>query len=135
MGLTGRYNFPGIQKAMGAVIDAALLGTSWGVWLLTSPFKPAIKFAEDWIVNWLANKGLIFLNVGVHIVDGVVDQKGLDNAIDEGLKRVMQGRDKITPAEGKAIDDKVREAFDKDADVDAVPSDPVGVSNLSGPPV
>lgn len=132
MGITGRYNFPGIQKAMGATIDALLATTSWGLWLLTSPFKPVITMLENLVVNYLANKGIILINIGVNIVDGVLDQKALDEALDDGIKRVMQGRDKISPEEGKAIDDKVREAFDKDADLDAVAD---GVSNLSGPSV
>lgn len=87
---------------------------------------------ENLVVNYLANKGIILINIGVNIVDGVLDQKALDEALDDGIKRVMQGRDKISPEEGKAIDDKVREAFDKDADLDAVAD---GVSNLSGPSV
>lgn len=119
MGLTGRYDFKGIQKAMGRLIDGLLIGTKWGAWLLASPFKPVIDKLRDMLVNYLANRGLIILNIGANIVDGVLDQKALDRALDEGIRKVMQGRDKITPAEGRAIDDKVREAFDKNADIDA----------------
>lgn len=132
MGLTGRYNFPGIQKAAGVAIDALLAGTTWGAWILASPFKIVLAPLRNLIVNFLANRGLIILNIGANIVDGVVDQKGLDMAIDAGLKRVMQGRDTITPEEGKAIDDEVRKAFDEDADLGAADS---GVSKLPGPSV
>ncbi len=131
MGITGRYSFSGIQKAAGVAIDALIAGTGWGAWLLASPFMPIVSFFRDALVNFLANRGLIILNIGVNIIDGVIDQKALDSALDEGIKRVMQGRDKITPAEGKAIDDKVRAAFDRDADLGA----DAGVSKLPGPPV
>ncbi len=119
MGITGRYNFPGIQKAAGAAIDALLAGTTWGAWILASPFKIVLAPLRDLIVNFLANRGLIILNIGANIVDGAVDQAKLDAALDAGIKRVMQGRDKITPQEGKKIDDDVRKAFDKDADLGA----------------
>ncbi len=131
MGITGRYDFKGFQKAAGVAIDALLAGTSWGAWILASPFKIVIQPIRDLIVNFLVNRGLIILNVGAVIVDGVVDQKKLDAAIDDGIKKVMQGRDKITPAEGKKIDDAVREAFDNDADLGATNS----VSKFPGPSV
>lgn len=117
MGFTGRYNFPGIQKAMGLVIDGLLVATTWGAWILASPFRPAVKFLENSLTNFLANQGIIVINVGVNIIDGVLDQKALDTALDEGIRRVMQGRDKITPKDGEAIDDKVRKAFDANADL------------------
>ena len=117
---------------MGVVINALLAGTTWGAWLIASPFMPAVQIIEDMIVNWLANRGLIILNIGVNIVDGNIDQNALDAALDAGIKRVMQGRDKITPTEGKAIDDVVRETFDKDADLGASAD---GVSNVPGPSV
>lgn len=118
MGITGRYNFPGIQKAAGLLIDGLIAGTGWGAWLLASPFKPVVAYLRDLLVNYLENRGIIILNIGINIIDGVIDQKKMDAALDEGIRRVMQGRDKITPAEGKAIDDKVRKAFDDNADLD-----------------
>lgn len=135
MGLTGRYNFPGIQKAMGVAIDALIAGTTWGAWLIASPFKGLFNYFRDMAINYLANRGIIFINVGYNIFDGVFDQKKFDNAIDAGIKRVMQGRDKLTPAEGKAIDDEVREAFDEFADVDATTDDGAGVSKFPTTPI
>lgn len=133
MGITGRYNFPGIQKAAAAGLNLLLAATTWGAWLIASPFMPAVTIAEGWVVNWLANHGLIILNVGVNIIDGVLDQAAMDKALDAGIKRVMQGRDKITPAEGKSIDDKVREAFDKDIDLGATNAN--SVPNFSAPSI
>lgn len=121
MGLTGRYNFPGMQKIAKAAINAALATTTWGAWILASPFKIILSPLADFLVNWLANHGLILLNIGANIIDGVIDQKALDKALNDGIQKVLQGRDKITPAQGKAIDDAVRKAFDEDADLDATP--------------
>lgn len=118
MPISGRYDFKGIQKAAGRLIDGLLAGTGWGAAILASPFKPLVDWVKDFIVNYLANRGLIILNVGVNIIDGHLDQKALDAALDDGLRRVMQGRDTITPEEGKKIDDRVRKAFDENADLD-----------------
>ncbi len=134
MGITGRYNFPGLQKAMGVAIDAILIGTTWGAWIVTSPFKIVINPIRDLIVNFLVNRGLIILNVGANIIDGSVDQKSLDLALQAGIQRVMQGRDKITPKEGQAIDDDIRKAFDENADVGATDA-ALGLSAVSTPPV
>ncbi len=117
---------------MGVAINAILMGTTWGAWIVTSPFKIVINPIRDAIVNFLVNRGLIILNVGANIIDGTVDQKSLDLALQAGIQKVMQGRDKITAADGKAIDDDIRKAFDADADVGAtdagmptVPTSPI----------
>lgn len=121
MGVTGKYNFPGIQKAMGAAINALMAGTAWGAWILASPFKALLDWAESLAVNYLTNRGLIVLDVAAAIVDGKLDQTKLDQALDDGLNKIKMGRDQITPAQGKAIDDAVRKAFDADADIGAKP--------------
>lgn len=135
MGITGRYDFSGIQKAVGIAIDALLSATSWGVWLVASPFAPVVTIIRNMIVNWLANQGLIILNLGAIQTDGVIDQTKLDSALDDAFNKLKVGRDKITPAQGEAIDDEVRDAFDQDADVGATNSgstgDTGGVSNVS----
>lgn len=124
MGITGRYDFKGIQKAVGKAIDLLLASTTWGAWILASPFKPVITAAENLLTNFLANRGLILLNIGEIMVEGVVDQTKLDDALDAGIKRVQQGRDKITPAEGAKIDQDVVDAFDRDVDLGATDSVP-----------
>ena len=116
---------------MGVLIDSLIAGTGWGAWILASPFRPVVAAVRDLLMNFLANRGLIVLNIGANIVDGSIDQAALDAALDAGIKKVMQGRDKITPAEGKKIDDDVAKAFDRDADLGATDS----VSKLPGPPV
>lgn len=117
MGITGRYDFKGIQKAASIGLNALLAATGWGAWLLASPLRPLLNLVEEWSINFLANRGLIVLNIGEIWIDGKLDQMALDRALEDGLRRVEQGRSTITPAEGQAIDDKVREAFDRDVDL------------------
>ncbi len=114
MGFAGKYNFPGIQKAGVAAFHAALATTSWGTSLLASTwfvfFKPIENKLLEWAINWMANKGLIILNLGAIYVNGEIDQKLFDKALDDGLKKIEQGRDKLTAAQGKSIDDEVMAA-------------------------
>ncbi len=133
MGITGRYNFPGMQKAANFAINTALAATSWGAWILASPFKPAFTVVLNLIDNWLINHGLIIVNLEMNIVDGKLDQKKFDASMDKAFEKLKMGRDKITAAQGKAIDDEVVQAFDDDADLGAAPVD--GMSNLSSAPV
>lgn len=114
MGITGKYNFPGIQKAGVAAIKAALATTGWGIALLANPFfrffQPVEDMVVDWAINFLANQGLIVLNLGAIYVNGEIDQTLFDKALDDGLKRIEIGRDKLTAEQGKAIDDDVIKA-------------------------
>lgn len=127
MGLTGRYDFKGIQKAMERLIDALLAGTAWGAWLVASPFKPAVDALEGLIINWLANRGLIVIDVGLVLIDGKVSQGKLDAALDSAFEKLKVGRDKITPAQGAKIDADTTKAFDEFADIPMS-----GVSNVPG---
>lgn len=114
MGITGKYNFPGIQNGAKAAIKAALATTGWGLALLANPFfkffEPVEDAAIDEAINFLANEGLIVLNLGAIVVNGEVDQTLFDKALDDGLKLVEQGRDKISDKQGRAIDDDVIKA-------------------------
>lgn len=114
MAFTGKYDFPGIKKAGVVAIKAALAATTWGTSLLAMPILKFFMPVEDAIlesaINFLANKGLIVLNLGAIYVNGEIDQALFDKALDDGLKIVEQGRDKITQEQGKAIDDDVIKA-------------------------
>jgi hypothetical protein len=135
MGITGRYNFTGIQKAVSVGINALLASTTWGAWILASPFRLILDQLEGLAVNWLANRGLIVLNIGAIMVDGSIDQTKLDSALNDALTKIQNGRDKITPAAGAAIDKEVADAFDQDADLGATDGDANSVSNVSGSPL
>ncbi len=114
MGVTGKYNFPGIQKAGIAAIKALLATTGWGLAILANPFfkffEPAEDLILDWVINWMASQGLIVLNLGAIYVNGEIDQHLFDKALDEGLTKIELGRDKLSAEDGKKIDDDVIQA-------------------------
>lgn len=117
MGLTGRYDFSGIQKAAKAGIRLAIAGTGWGAALLASPFYFLVDLVEGLAVNWLANRGLIVFNVGDVLVDGVISEAKLTNALNKAFDKMKVGRENITPAEGAKIDAETTEVFDEFADL------------------
>lgn len=111
MPISGKYDFPGIKKLNAVGIKAALASWPYTAWILKGG-KLTDLFLE-FIGNLLANQGLIIMNVGAVFVEGHFDQQGFDKAIDEGLEKVELGRSKLTPEQGKAIDDAVINAARK----------------------
>ncbi len=113
MGLTGKYDFKGIKK-FGAKGILLALNTvpSIGKWVAKIPFlRTLINGASELLVNWLANKGLMVINIGAIVVDGVIDQNRFDNAMEDGLAKIrIPG---ATPEQKKAIDDEVINAIRK----------------------
>lgn len=135
MGITGRYDFPGIQKAVRKTFEVLIAGTSWGAWIIASPFKPALDAIENLLINYLVNRGLIIINVGAVMVDGKINQSRLDNALDAAFEKMKIGRDKITPEQGAQIDADTDAAFDDFADVHATDASDGSVPNLSSPSI
>lgn len=106
MGLTGKYDFPGIKKFGAAGIKAALSLSPYTAWLLKAPLLDTLLEA---IANWFANQGLIVINLGIIYVDGELDQKAFDKAMDQAIeKSKVPG---LSDAQKKAIDDDVVQAF------------------------
>lgn len=114
MGITGRYDFKGIKEKGAKGIEAVIAATTWGASLIKIPFFGLIEDAFlQLAVNWLANRGLVVFNLADIVIDGELDQNTFDAVFDDGLRRLQVGRDKLTPAQGKAIDDAVRKAARK----------------------
>lgn len=111
MALSGKYDFKGIKKLGSAGIRAAMATTPYTAWLLKFGFL--LDLGLEFLVNWCANHGLILMNVGAYYVNGELDQKALDNALDNGLRLVEQPGAKLTPQQMKEIDDAVIKAADK----------------------
>lgn len=109
MGLTGKYNFPGIAKANAAGLRALLRLSPWTAWLAGVPAL------WDLVGNWFANRGLVVLNVGASYVEGELDQKGMDKAMDKALEEITLGggEDRLSPQRIKEIDDAVIKAARK----------------------
>jgi hypothetical protein len=113
MGLSGKYNFPGIKKLGAANLRGVLALSPYTAWMLKGGRITDILL--EVASNWLANKGLILFNVGAIIIDGELDQSGFDSAMDNAIQEISNkgGRDKLTAAEIKAIDDEVIKAARK----------------------
>lgn len=131
MGLTGRYDFKGIQKAGERLIDVLIAGTGWGAWLLASPFMPAVRMLEGLLINYLTNRGLIVIDVAAVLINGKIDEARLTSALNSAFEKLKVGHDKITPAEGAKIDAETDAAFDEFADVNATNS----LRELPTPPI
>lgn len=122
MPISGKYDFKGIQNTGRLAIKAALASNPSTAWL--NKFGFFTDLLIDFGINWLANKGLIFLNVGAFYVGGELDQKSLDNAIERGLAAVENPNIKLTPEQMKEIDDAVIRAADKALPYGSKPTKP-----------
>lgn len=110
MGLSGKYDFPGIKKLGIAGLRVALASSPYTAWFIK--FGAFSDLIMGFAVNWLANKGLIVLNLGAIYVEGEIDQFVMDKAMDEALKEItnLGGLDKLTPEQKREIDDRVIKA-------------------------
>lgn len=114
MGLTGKYDFPGIKKFGARGIELALGSTSWGAVVLKVPVLGTfVRGALGLVVNWLSNNGLMVLNIGAIFLEGEFDQMGFDSHMEEAIRKVELGAGKLTPEQIKAIDSDVIVAFRK----------------------
>jgi hypothetical protein len=113
MPLTGKYDFKGIKEKGAQAIEALLVATSWGAWLVKGVFSPVTTFVIQGLVNYVANKGLVLLNIGAFYIEGEFDQSAFDKAIEDGIKQAHLANGTLTPEKIKAIDDAVIEAARK----------------------
>lgn len=111
MAIKGKYDFPGFKKAGSAALAAVLASTTWGAWLIKSPFKFVFDFASGFLSEWLANKGLLIINIGAIYVEGEIDQSKFDSAFDKALEQIKVPG--LSDAQKKGIDDEVIKAFRK----------------------
>lgn len=106
---TGKYDFPGIREKGAAALKALLLTTGWGAAIIASPFKPVIDMVLSFASEWLANRGLIVINVGAIYVNGEFRQDKFDQAMEEGLAKAKAPG--LTDAQKKVIDEEVLQAL------------------------
>lgn len=109
MGLTGKYKFDGISNGSAAALIAALSANPSTAFLPKIPF---FRISVTLLFNLMANQGLVVMNLGGYYVNGVLDEKGLKNAIESGIIQV-DGRDDLTQEEKDKIDDQVIKAARK----------------------
>lgn len=110
MATLAKYDFKGIKRQGANGIKLALLSNPSTAWLAKAPgIEPFLEF----VVNWLANNGLVLLNIGAIYVNGNIDQRLLDRSIEDGLKRVELNGSTLNAAQIKEIDDEVIKAADR----------------------
>lgn len=107
-----KYKFEGIGTLGATLMSGALAASPFA--FLTTGIWGKITF---WVLQkasaYFANKGLIFLNVGVEAVSAYSDRKDFDGSFESAIRIVNEHGDNLTDAEKKAIDDSVIAAFDK----------------------
>lgn len=110
MPLSGKYDFKGIKKWGAVGLKAALASTPYTAWILKG--GKLTDLVLEFIANWLANNGLVVFNLGAIYVEGEWDQKQFDANMDDAMSKITikGGRDKLSAAEKKAIDDEVIKA-------------------------
>jgi hypothetical protein len=111
MPISGKYDFPGIKKKGAIGLKMALASSPYTAWFLKLGTLSTLLL--EFFANWLANNGLVVLNIGAIYVNGEIDQALLDRAIEEGLKKVEDPNSHLTPEQMKEIDDAVIKAADK----------------------
>lgn len=111
MPISGKYDFKGIKKIGAVGLKAALLSTPGFAWL--SKIPSLSDLVAEYLCNWLANKSLIVMNISAAYVNGEIDQKLLDRAIEAGIKSMEISGGNLTPEKIKEIDDAVIKAADK----------------------
>jgi hypothetical protein len=109
LGVTGKYDFQGIQKAGRAGINALLASTAWGAWIIASPFHTVLDLVEDLAINFLANRGLLVVNIGAIYVSGEFQQSDFDKAFDDAIQKSKTPG--LSDAQKKVIDDQVIASF------------------------
>lgn len=120
--MPGKYDFPGIKKIGTRAASLVLSSTAWGAAILKSPFKPIVEMLMGYLIEWLANKGLVIINLGFIYIDGNLDQSKFDKAFDEALERLKVPG--LPETEKAAIDEKIKNAFRNFAHLNDKPKQP-----------
>jgi len=115
----GNYQYEGIGKA-GALVIFAWLASTPLVFLTNGILGKFVFFILTRFCAYLAGKGIMILNIAVADIQIVAQKNDFDGSFDEAFKEIHGQRDKLTPEQKKAIDDKVIRAFRKFADFGGV---------------
>lgn len=110
MAISGKYDFQGIKKVGAAGLRRALAASPYTSWALMG--GALTDLILEFLANWLANRGLLMLNLGAIVIDGELDFRALDKAWEDAYRQISAagGVEKMTAAQKKAIDDEVIKA-------------------------
>lgn len=112
MALSGKYDFAGLKQLGAAGLRTMLAASKLSFLLKGGGLTDAIL---EFIANYLANSGLVILNVGAIYVSGHFDQKAFDSAFEKAITEIKTkgGSDALSPEEKRAIDDEIIKAARK----------------------
>ncbi len=107
-----KHKFKGIGKAGALLMFAGLAASPFAV--ITNGIAGKITF---WLLEqlsmWMADKGLIILNIGAAKINTLSEQQDFDGSFEQAFKEIHENNDRLTDEQKKAIDDKVISAFRK----------------------
>lgn len=109
--MTQKHDFKGIKK-VGATVLLGVIASSPFSFLATGFLGRVTTFFLEKIVNVLANKGLIILNVGAMHFKTEAEAKAYVAGMELALKKVSESEGRLTPEQVKEIDDEVIKVFD-----------------------
>ena len=114
-GIADKHKFTGIGKLNATVVfmwvNSQLPGLTTGI-----AGKILWWFLQQ-VGTGLASAGVVLANVGIAKVETMIERDDFKSAMEDAIKAVDENLSTITPAEGKALDDKVKKAFDKFTDM------------------
>lgn len=105
-------DFPGISKFSATLIFTALASGSLA-FLTKGVMGTITMFFLTKFSQWLSFKGITLLNVGADIVIIESEFSEFNSAMDEALERVRKSQGKLSDAQKKEIDEKVKASFRK----------------------
>lgn len=106
-----KYDFVGIKKR-GALAVFVALASSPIAWITQGIQGRLFLKVLEYVLNILANKGLIVLNVLHEEAASYWDQIAFERAYDEAIKKVRESKGRLTPEQVKEIDNEVIRKFD-----------------------
>lgn len=113
--IADKHKFEGIGKA-GATGAFLWLSTSQP-WLTSGLLGKIVYWSLTKMFSGAASTGLVLANVGVEAILTHVQEDDFNQAFDEAFKIINAKGPTLPPEEGKAIDDKVKAALRKFADM------------------
>lgn len=106
-----KYKFAGIGK-FSAIVIMRVLAANPSTAALTIGIPGKITY---WVLkkvtSYFASYGVVMGNIGIERVEEMIEKGKFDDSLsDEVFSKIASG---VTPEEGQAIDQRVRDAFDQ----------------------
>jgi len=106
-----KYQFKGMSRFNATLLFTALASSAWGSFLTTGLMGKFVFFILEKIGNWIANQGLALANIGIDEIKIMAEKDNFESVMDEAVKEVQNKKGRLTDAEKKKIDNRVKSAF------------------------